>query len=651
MIMNNSSDPSRTAQQHASDDLAAFVAGYQHFQALPQVQAPPQLGASDQANTSTSGFGSLSWQTPWQQPQAGVGPFLPPSQTSQASQAMSSLNQWMPPFQGGAQPVAPSQPQPTNVQDSNTLVASLLSTIQMSLAQQHQVMSMSMNMPDLLRQANPQTAPSAPVGSRPDDEELIVDALRRCKTSVLTPRQALDSLDGVNNHSAAAWKDYFLDHMHRLHARSRLPKPETLPTARRSEHRGEQKAPSHETSPPDPERNDGRSRTTPVLPRKQTAKSSSRKERAPSVPERSSSSKPAAATSTSTKKAPQERSRRGPTFFAALPTGVRRRQASPVPMFHAGTRIPQSQTHVKPTPPAPEESGGSRFTDAEKVFFIHYLQWRMHDDPTVTKDELYEELAEAIPHHDAGAWKRHWDKHPELPDQIFIEGRKGAATTTRTQSGSAASDSEDGQGSEEDGEGESDTSESESESESEGSDRASSPPAPVKAPAKRGRGRPPKHEVTKDDFRALARYKFENRKIWDTFTSENARWRDFARRPENAAKRSLPAWVTIATKRAEELQAYYKECLEQRNRQHRANGKSNGHIDTKSKDPRGRRETDAGAHTSINGNGHIASPRSTPQIPRKRRAEDQAPEGSPTSHKRSKEDVKNEDRDALKLSS
>ena len=65
-------------------------------------------------------------------------------------------------------------------------------------------------------------------------------------------------------------------------------------------------------------------------------------------------------------------------------------------MFHAGTRIPQSQTHVKPTPPAPEESGGSRFTDAEKVFFIHYLQWRMHDDPTVTKDELYEELAEAV---------------------------------------------------------------------------------------------------------------------------------------------------------------------------------------------------------------------------------------------------------------
>ena len=100
-----------------------------------------------------------------------------------------------------------------------------------------------------------------------------------------------------------------------------------------------------------------------------------------------------------------------------------------------------------------------------------------------------------------------------------------------------------------------------------------------------------------------------------------------------------------------ELQAYYKECLEQHNRQHRANGKSNGHIDTKSKDPRGRRETDAGAHTSINGNGHIASPRSVPQIPRKRRAEDQAPEGSPTSHKRSKEDVKNEDRDALKLSS
>ncbi|KAI0327096.1 hypothetical protein GY45DRAFT_1328013 [Cubamyces sp. BRFM 1775] len=660
--MNNSSDPSRTAQPHISDELAAFVAGYQHFQSLPQpqpqVQAqppPPQFRASDQSNASgpTNHPGLLSWQNPWQQPPNGASAFLPPSDTYHAPQASSSQNhpphmaQWNPQFQSGVAP----QPQPTNLQDSNALVASLLSTIQMSLTQQHQAMSMHMNMPDLLRQAHPRPSSSAPVGSMPDDEELIVDALRRCKNSGLTPRQALDSLDGVNNHSAAAWKDYFLDHMHRLHARSRLPRPDSLPTARRTEPRGEQKALSHEASPADSERNEGRSRPPPTIPRKQNVKSSSRKERAQSVSERSPSSKPIAATST--KKAPQQRSKRGPTFFAALPTGVRRRQASPVPMFHAGTRIPQSQTIIKPTPPTSEEGSGNRFTDAEKVFFIQYLQWRMRDDPTVTKDELCEELAEAIPQHDAGAWKRHWDKYPELPDQIFIEGRKGAARATRTHSGTTASDSDESQGSE-DGEGETDSSGSDSESESEASDRASSPrpAAPVKTPAKRGR--PRKQEVTEDDFRAMARYKFENRKTWHTYTSEQARWRDFASRPENAARRSLPAWVTIVLKRADELQAYYQEYVEEHDRQRPVNGRSKGHADRKPEDggegggtPDGQREKNARTNASINGNGHAADSLRAPQIPRKRRAEEQVPDGSPTVYKRPKEDIKSENRDAL----
>ncbi|KAH9899953.1 hypothetical protein C8Q73DRAFT_779520 [Cubamyces lactineus] len=668
--MNNSpSDPSQTAQTHATDDLAAFVAGYQHFQALPQAQALPPFGAStsDQANSnasvgSTSQPGPLSWQIPWQQPQGGPGAFMHTSQSSHTQQqTMPSLNQpvhqWMSQFQGGAQPVAPpQQPQSTNVQDSNALVASLLSTIQMSLTQQHQAMAMSMNMPEMLRQVHP-PKPSPPVGSKPDDEELIVDALRRCKSSGLTPRQALDSLDGVNGYSAAAWKDYFLDHMHRLHARSRLPKPESLPTARRSEHRGEQKASSHEASPSNSERNERRSRPTPTIPRRQNGKPASGKERAQSVSERSSSSKPVA--TTLTKKAPQERSRRGPNFFAALPTGVRRRQASPVPMFHAGTRIPQSQTHVKPTPPASEESSGQRFTDAEKIFFIQYLQWRLHDDPTVTKDELYGELAEAVPHHDAGAWKRHWDKHPELPDQIFIEGRKGTATTTRAHSGTADPGSEDGQGSE-DGEGESDDSESDSEDESEASDRASSPPAAAsaKAPAKRGRGRPRKQEVTEGDFRAMAQYKFENREIWNTYTSELARWRDFASRPENAARRSHQAWITIALKRSDELETYYEECVQEHRRQHRVNGISKGYVETKTHDgreegysPEGRRETSARTNPSINGNGHATAVRSVPQIPRKRQAQEQVPDGSPTSRKRPKEEVKDEDNSSLKLPS
>ena len=65
-------------------------------------------------------------------------------------------------------------------------------------------------------------------------------------------------------------------------------------------------------------------------------------------------------------------------------------------MTHAGIRVHLLRTGIKPTPPVWEENDGSRFTDAEKTFFIHYLHWRMHDAPTVSKDELYDELAQQV---------------------------------------------------------------------------------------------------------------------------------------------------------------------------------------------------------------------------------------------------------------
>ena len=67
-------------------------------------------------------------------------------------------------------------------------------------------------------------------------------------------------------------------------------------------------------------------------------------------------------------------------------------------MWHAGTRIPpwSQRLSVKPTPPTWEKNDGSKFTDADKTFFIHYIQWRMHNDPLITKPELYAELAEHV---------------------------------------------------------------------------------------------------------------------------------------------------------------------------------------------------------------------------------------------------------------
>ncbi|KAI0750770.1 hypothetical protein C8Q80DRAFT_1153843 [Daedaleopsis nitida] len=66
----------------------------------------------------------------------------------------------------------------------------------------------------LIREKN-----AAPVGSAANDEQILVDALKKAKADGLTPRQALEKLHGVNDHTETGWKNYFLDHYERLHAR------------------------------------------------------------------------------------------------------------------------------------------------------------------------------------------------------------------------------------------------------------------------------------------------------------------------------------------------------------------------------------------------------------------------------------------------
>ncbi|TBU49417.1 hypothetical protein BD309DRAFT_947631 [Dichomitus squalens] len=70
-------------------------------------------------------------------------------------------------------------------------------------------------MQPLLQNANP-----APVGSVADDERILISALKEGKAEGLTPRQALDKLHNVNNHTESAWKNYFLDHLDRLYAKA-----------------------------------------------------------------------------------------------------------------------------------------------------------------------------------------------------------------------------------------------------------------------------------------------------------------------------------------------------------------------------------------------------------------------------------------------
>ena len=65
--------------------------------------------------------------------------------------------------------------------------------------------------------------------------------------------------------------------------------------------------------------------------------------------------------------------------------------------YHDEVLIPPSDPAVKPAPPRrPPGDRNARFTPEDKVFFIHYLRWALHSDPTLTRSELYEGLAEEV---------------------------------------------------------------------------------------------------------------------------------------------------------------------------------------------------------------------------------------------------------------
>lgn len=72
-------------------------------------------------------------------------------------------------------------------------------------------------------------------------------------------------------------------------------------------------------------------------------------------------------------------------------------RCGPVEQYHAYTYIPYLPPDMKPDPPRRDpDDADPRFTDDDKVFFIHYLQWRLHKGVVPKKEVLYAELAKQV---------------------------------------------------------------------------------------------------------------------------------------------------------------------------------------------------------------------------------------------------------------
>ncbi|KAI0650356.1 hypothetical protein C8Q79DRAFT_943258 [Trametes meyenii] len=526
----NNFDPSQAQVQVNAQALLA---------ALAMVQ--PQLQAQMQASGGPQWQGQY-WQ---QQPQQSQQP-QPQQGASGAQQA--GMPQWPPMLQG--QTVA----QPANSNEGANLFLLNWQQQQQQLAQLQQAQfaaQQTQQPPALPRQQADQT----PVGTLLDDETRLLGALKKCKASGLTPRQAIENLDGVNNHSAAAWKDYFLDNLHRLYALSN-PRPDSTTEApvassngASSSHgagKGRARAPELPKARP----------RLPDLPRRGPSPRRASPERLSSSQNRSRPSKVAPPKAV-------KRQRTATESRPVLPTGTQRRRYSPVPIFHAGVRVPNSSPTTKPTPPPHGGGGGeSKLTDEHKIYFIHYLRWRLNKSPTIARPVVYEEL-EKETHYSADVWRVHWDKYPETPDQVCIEAYNRAVPasqpvrTTSVAGPSRASRESQPLGSK-DGNSSSD---GDSDSESSSSEPDDDAPLRPSAPRGRPRKRVPVR-VTEEDLRAMAKYKVANYNTWNR-KSRMERWREFAERPENR-KRSLEGWYTIGeSSHTQQLEEYFQQCAQE----------------------------------------------------------------------------------------
>ncbi|KAF8647940.1 hypothetical protein AX16_006472 [Volvariella volvacea WC 439] len=304
----------------------------------------------------------------------------PNSLQANAQQLWSALNQ--PNLQAASQP-ALQQVQPQLASNTWTQPPSLPLNLQ-ALAG----LNLSLQ---LLQDA---CAMSLPVGEA--DEDVLIQALLPCAKRSESYKDALNGLHGKNGHSATLWKDYYLDHKHRLDSRiSKLIREESTP------------APTIKKPSPSMFKVEA----SPELP-------------SPiSVPRRG---RPL-------KRLKIEKST--PPLPAKRPAVAGRQTVNsltaPLPVF--GKRLPAPHTAVKipeppsrsPTPPAKivPATLGNKYTPEDREFFHKFIAWRLKQDPTLTRFQLCEMLAQKAPHHTAGSWASYWSNNHDIPDKILATAR------------------------------------------------------------------------------------------------------------------------------------------------------------------------------------------------------------------------------------
>lgn len=255
---------------------------------------------------------------------------------------------------------------------------------------------------------------STPVGQNPDDDAVLVRALRDGRQNGKTYKQALEGLHGINNHAANLWKDYYLDHHDRIEMLvSRLNQPPktvkkpfttTIPAAQEQSATTSSQATQKRKLSSTP----ASDRSSPNLRGRLLKQSQSR---------RFSHTPPAQTTITSR---PPKRPRATFNSLSADSTPIVNTMVRGLTPPHADILVPDPPSR-SPTPPTKILVGpnGNRYTPEDRDYFIKFITWKLKQDPSMSKRQLCDLLAEKVPYHSSTSWATHWHSRHDLADKIL----------------------------------------------------------------------------------------------------------------------------------------------------------------------------------------------------------------------------------------
>ncbi|OCH96045.1 hypothetical protein OBBRIDRAFT_359297 [Obba rivulosa] len=264
-------------------------------------------------------------------------------------------------------------------------IGNILSAIRMGIlsmpSQQQSVAAQSSSHPAGI--VIPQT--DGPVGIYHDDEQRLVQNLIEAEKRNVNHLQALEALHGVNNHSATAWKDYFIIHHKRLNelaanalSQSRLPPPSQSTSTANSASVGRLISIGSDSSLGRngniPSRTHELPRSTLPQPQRQPPPRSHQESRAVRV------------------RRPTERARGQSDQDSRVYRSAERRPEREKKRSDdtRGAQIPDLPSRA-PTPPTqvePAYGGNRKFTEDDKKYFINFILWKTNHQPGITRDEL-----------------------------------------------------------------------------------------------------------------------------------------------------------------------------------------------------------------------------------------------------------------------